>query len=330
MGIDEAASGLPPAICLMGPTASGKTALALELSQRYPVEIISVDSALIYRGMDIGTAKPTSAERAAVPHHLIDIRDPAQAYSVAEFCRDARACMAAITARGRIPLLVGGTMLYFRGLRDGLAALPPSDLRVREQILAEAAAVGWPALHRELAAVDPAAAARLHPNHSQRIQRALEVFRITGEPLSALQARGRETVVSHRLVELALAPADRGVLHGRIGHRFRAMLAQGLLDEVRQLRARSDLHPDLPALRSVGYRQAWAHLAGEYDEATLIERGIIATRQLAKRQLTWLRQWPDGLHWLLTDAGQRAVDSGTDGAPIVELAAQALDAALIR
>ncbi|MDX9874627.1 MAG: tRNA (adenosine(37)-N6)-dimethylallyltransferase MiaA [Spongiibacteraceae bacterium] len=324
-------SSKPPAIALMGPTASGKTALALALCEIYPCEIISVDSALVYRGMDIGTAKPTPAERAAVPHHLIDIRDPAESYSAAEFRRDALALMTEITARGRIPLLAGGTMLYFKALRDGLADLPPSDPAVRTAILEEAAVRGWPAMHEQLAAVDPVTAARLHPNHSQRIQRALEVYRLSGRPLSELHAEGvAGAELSHRLVELAVAPGDRAVLHQRIAERFEAMLRAGFVEEVRTLRQRSDLHADLPAMRAVGYRQVWSWLSGDIDEATMVTRGIEATRQLAKRQLTWLRQWRTPVQWLLTDARQQVVEpAAARGLPLVAAARQYLDNALM-
>jgi tRNA dimethylallyltransferase len=280
----------------------------------------------LYRGMDIGTAKPTAAERAQVPHHLIDIRDPAAAYSAAEFRSDALRLLNEISARGRTPLLVGGTMLYFKVLRDGMAALPIADAGIRTQIAAEALQSGWPALHAELARVDPAAAARIHPNHSQRIQRALEVYRLSGTAISALQQANGPGVASHRLFQFALAPADRAVLHERIKERFQQMLDQGLLDEVEKLYRRGDLHPELPSIRAVGYRQAWAYLAGEIDLPELLEQGIAATRQLAKRQLTWLRGWPE-LHWLSTDRNQcveplpeMLLPENIDpGAPIIQL-----------
>jgi tRNA dimethylallyltransferase len=296
------ATASPPAwIGLAGPTASGKTTLALALARRWPVEIVSVDSALVYRGMDVGTAKPDAAERAAVPHHLLDLVDPEESYSAARFVADARRLVAQIRGRGRWPLLVGGTMMYFKALVDGLDALPPADPAIRAVLDAEAAARGWPALHEELARVDPVTAARLAPNDSQRIQRALEVFRIGGVPLSALHRRGAAgddaaatapPSAPHALV--ALEPADRAWLHRRIAQRFDAMLAGGLLEEVRALRLRPGLHADLPAIRCVGYRQAWEALdAGDPpDLAALRERGIAATRQLAKRQLTWLRSMP--------------------------------------
>lgn len=288
------ASRHPPAIFLMGPTASGKTALAVSLVERFPLEIISVDSALVYRGMDIGTAKPDAATLARAPHHLLDIRDPTEAYSAAAFCDDARRLMADIVARGRVPLLVGGTMLYFRALLQGLDDLPRADAAVRKALEAEAAARGWPALHAELAQVDPATAARLAPNDSQRIGRALEIFRLTGAPMSALLDRA-QSVLPYRVLQLALIPPDRAVLHQRIAARFDTMLAEGLIGEVETLRRTHALTPDLPAMRAVGYRQAWAYLDGEIDLRELREQGIAATRQLAKRQLTWLRSWPDAV-----------------------------------
>ncbi len=285
---------LPPAIFLMGPTASGKTALAVSLVERFPLEIISVDSALVYRGMDIGSAKPDAATLARAPHHLLDIRDPTEAYSAAAFCDDARRLMANIVARGRVPLLVGGTMLYFRALLQGLDDLPRADAALRQQLEAEAAASGWPALHAELAAVDPATAARLAPNDSQRIGRALEIFRLTGMPMSALLDRA-QSELPYRVLQLALTPSDRAVLHQRIAARFDAMLAEGLIGEVQTLRRTYALKPELPAMRAVGYRQAWAYLDGDIDLKALREQGIAATRQLAKRQLTWLRSWPDAV-----------------------------------
>jgi tRNA dimethylallyltransferase len=275
----------------MGPTASGKSRLALEIAARLPAEIVSVDSAQVYRGMDIGTAKPGPDERRAVPHHLIDVVDPTGAYSAARFRADALPLIGAIAARGRLPLLVGGTMLYFKALRDGLSALPAADGDVRAAIDAEARDRGWPALHAELARVDPATAARLEPGDAQRIQRALEVYRVTGEPMSTrLGARGPAPPV--RLLSLELVPGDRGALHRRIEARFDAMLAAGLVDELAALRSRYALHPGLPSMRCVGYRQAWQFLEGECGRADLRDRGIFATRQLAKRQLTWLRAWP--------------------------------------
>jgi tRNA dimethylallyltransferase len=285
---------LPPAVFLMGPTASGKTALAVHLARHMPFELVSVDSALIYRGMDIGTAKPDAATLACAPHALLDIRDPHEAYSAAAFREDALACMADISARGRVPLLVGGTMLYFRALLHGLDELPRADAAVRADIESAARAQGWPLLHEELARHDPVTAARLAPNDAQRIGRALEIFRLSGQPMSAQLARRTETL-PYRVLQLALIPGDRAVLHQRIAQRFDAMLADGLLAELRDLRARYPLTPDLPAMRAVGYRQAWAHLDGVIDATTLREQGIAATRQLAKRQLTWLRSWPDAV-----------------------------------
>ena len=303
-----------PVLCLAGPTAAGKTAAALAIARQMPVEIISVDSALVYRGMDIGTAKPTAAERAAVPHHLIDIRDPLEPYSAAAFVADARRLIAEITERGARPLLVGGTMLYFKALFDGLDAMPPAQPAVRAAIEREAAEHGWPALHAELARVDPVTAARLPPGDSQRIQRALEVFRVSGKPISTFHAtepiaNNDQPAWTFRLV--SLEPTDRSWLHARIAERFDAMLTAGLLDEVRGLRARGDLNADLPAMRCVGYRQAWefldahpargldAHPSRGLDDgfalAELRERGIAATRQLAKRQITWLRSMPQRL-----------------------------------
>jgi tRNA dimethylallyltransferase len=278
----------------MGPTASGKTALAVSLVERFPLEIISVDSALVYRGMDIGTAKPDAATLARAPHHLLNIRDPEATYSAAAFRDDALRLMADITARGRVPLLVGGTMLYFRALLMGLDDLPRADVAVRKQLETEAAARGWPALHAELAQVDPATAARLAPNDSQRIGRALEIFRLTGTPMSVLLDRA-QTELPYRVLQLALIPSDRAVLHQRIAARFDAMLAEGLLDELEILRRNPALTPDLPAMRAVGYRQAWAFLDGDIDLMALREQGIAATRQLAKRQLTWLRSWPEAV-----------------------------------
>ena len=283
---------LPPAVLLMGPTASGKTPLALALARVLPVEIVSVDSAQVYRGMDVGTAKPLASEREGVPHHLVDIIDPTEAYSAARFRADALKLMREITARARIPVLAGGTMLYFKALREGLSELPGGDEGIRAQIDAEAAARGWQALHAELARVDPQTAARLKPNDAQRIQRALEVFRLSGEPMSQLLGRGKGSALPFRLIELALVPSDRAVLHRRIEARFDAMLERGLVEEVRTLRKRYALQPNLPSMRCVGYRQAWQFLEGEIDRDELRNRGIFATRQLAKRQLTWLRATP--------------------------------------
>jgi len=282
----------PPAILLMGPTASGKSAVALGVAARLPVEIVSVDSAQVFRGMDIGTAKPSAADRAAVPHHLIDIIEPTQAYSAAQFRADALRLMHEIAARGRIPLLVGGTMLYFKALREGLSALPQADAAVRSAIDTEARERGWPALHAELARVDPATASRLKPADSQRIQRALEVHRITGRPMSELLARREAEPLPYRLLQIALLPSDRAALHVRIEARFEAMLKKGLVEELRSLQKRYALRPGLPSMRCVGYRQAWQFLEGEITEAELRNQGIYATRQLAKRQLTWLRATP--------------------------------------
>jgi len=276
---------------LAGPTASGKTALALALARRWPVEIVSVDSALVYRGMDIGTAKPSAAEQAVAPHHLLDLIGPGQSYSAAQFVADARRLIAEIGARGRWPLLVGGTMMYFKALVDGIDEMPPADAAIRAAIDAEAATAGWPAMHAQLALVDPITAARLAPNDSQRIQRALEVFRAGGTPLSTLHRRAHRDAPVHDGALLALEPASRAWLHARIAQRFDAMLAGGFLDEVRGLRANPALNLDLPSMRCVGYRQAWEALdAGDPPNlADIRERGIAATRQLAKRQITWLR-----------------------------------------
>lgn len=287
----------PPALALMGPTASGKTRLAIELALALEGEIISVDSALVYQGMDIGTAKPNDEERQGVPHHLIDILDPAEAYSTGRFREEALALMADITARGKLPILAGGTMLYFNALFQGLSALPSVDPEIRRQIDAEAAARGWPVLHEELARIDPTAAARIHPNDPQRIQRALEVYRLTGTPLSVLRNQTRPPPLPFKLVKLILTPAERETLHERIRRRFLEMLERGLIEEVRALYERSDLHADLPAIRAVGYRQVWAYLEGEFDRDTLIERAITATRQFAKRQFTWLRREKTARHY---------------------------------
>lgn len=289
----------PLAIFLMGPTASGKSALAMELVQRLPCDIISVDSALVYRGMDIGTAKPTAAELALAPHRLIDLLDPTQAYSAADFCRDALREMAAITAAGRIPLLVGGTMLYYKALLEGLSPLPEADPLIRAQIEAEAQALGWAELHQQLLQIDPVAGARIHPNDPQRLSRALEVFRITGKSMTELtQQSGSE--LPYRTLQYAIAPTDRALLRQRIAERFDAMLAQGFEAEVRQLFERGDLSPDLPSIRCVGYRQMWDYLAEVIDYEEMRYRGTVATNQLAKRQLTWLRGWSHPLTWLET------------------------------
>ena len=281
----------------MGPTASGKTAAALTIAKEIPVEIISVDSALVYRGMDIGTAKPSAEELASAPHHLIDIIDPLDAYSVAQFREDAIRLVAEIQARGRLPLLVGGTMMYFKGLNDGLDDLPTADADVRARLDAEAARIGWPGMHAKLRDVDPVTADRLAPNDAQRINRALEIHELSGKPMSALLARREKQELPFDLVPFALEPSDRAVLHERIALRFDQMLGKrddtGIVAEVAGLRARGDLHPNLPSMRCVGYRQAWEYLDGTIDRAQLRETGIIATRQLAKRQLTWLRSMPE-------------------------------------
>jgi len=285
------APALPPAVCLMGPTACGKTDLAVHLVERLPCEIVSVDSALVYRGMDIGTAKPDAATLKRAPHHLLDIVEPTESYSAARFRQDALRLMAEITARGRIPLLVGGTMLYFKTLKEGLDALPEADPELRAEIEARATQLGWPALHAELARLDPDTAARLKPNDAQRIERALEVCTLSGQPMSALFAGQKTEPPPYRLIEIALIPSDRAALHARINARFAAMIEAGLVDELRYLRERYALTADLPAMRCVGYRQAWQFLEDEIDAAGLYETGAAATRQLAKRQLTWLRSW---------------------------------------
>lgn len=289
----------PPVLCLMGPTAAGKTALAVDLVQRLPFAIVSVDSALVYREMDIGTAKPDLATRRLAPHRLVDILDPAEAYSAGRFRVDALREIAAIQATGHVPLLVGGTMLYFRALERGLAKLPSADPTFRARLAAELAEQGTPALHARLARLDPAAAARIHPHDPQRIQRALEVYELTGRPLTELCAQSRNESLPFRAIKLIVAPADREVLHERIERRFKMMLEQGFVAEVERLRARGDLDPNLPSMRAVGYRQVWAYLDGALDHAAMVERGIVATRQFAKRQLTWLRAesqavWLDG------------------------------------
>ena len=277
------------AVFLLGPTASGKTAVALRLARVFPIEVVSVDSAQVYRGMDVGTAKPGAAERAAVPHHLLDILDPTEAYSAGRFRDDALRLVREIHARGRLPVLAGGTMLYFSALTRGLADLPRADAALRERIAARAAAAGWPALHAELARVDPAIAARIGPTDPQRIQRALEVHALTGTRLSELQSRRADAALGFEALAIALEPADRAALHERIAARFRAMLEAGLVAELEGLKRRYRLHAELPSMRAVGYRQAWQVLEGEAPAETLEARGIAATRQLAKRQLTWLR-----------------------------------------
>jgi tRNA dimethylallyltransferase len=297
---------LPRYLAIAGPTASGKTGAALAIAGRWPVEIISVDSALVYQGMHIGTAKPTTQELATVPHHLINIRDPQHAYSAAEFAQDAQRLMADITARGKLPLLVGGTMLYFKALRDGLDDMPHADPAIRAELQLHAERYGWPALHAELAQVDPVTAARLNPADSQRISRAMEVYRATGQPLSSFhtikkiannafetRAGGQNGLNDPNNLLISLEPLDRAWLHQRIAQRFDDMLAQGFLEEVKALRERGDLHLDLPSMRCVGYRQAWEALDGLWPLSELRERSIAATRQLAKRQITWLRSMPE-------------------------------------
>lgn len=295
---------MKPLVCLMGPTASGKTPLAIELVQRFPMDIISVDSAMVYRGMDIGTAKPDADTLKRAPHRLIDILDPSEAYSAGRFREDALHEIAAIHAAGRIPLLVGGTMLYFRALLQGIAGMPTADPSLRANLEARASVEGWEALHAELAHVDPAAAARIHPNDSQRIQRALEVYLLSGKTITAWQAQDTTALDDMHVVSLALAPTERAVLHARIAERFDLMLVEGFMDEVRGLMARGDLSPTLPSIRSVGYRQAWSYLSGELSLPEMREQAIAATRQLAKRQLTWLRTWP-GLEWLASEDDHR-------------------------
>lgn len=290
----------------MGPTASGKTDLAIQLAQTMGCELVSVDSALVYRGLDIGSAKPE------YPHHLVDIRDPAEPYSAADFAADATRLAAEITARGKIPLLVGGTMLYFRAFLEGMAAMPPANPALREEIEAEAEEHGWPHIHAQLARVDPEAAARIHPNHSQRLARALEVYRASGKTLSAWhaeQATGPGSVLERYDVrQLAICPVDRALLHRRIALRFEQMMEAGFLQEVEALHRRGDLRPELPAIRAVGYRQLWQYLDGECSLEEAVERAIAATRQLAKRQLTWLRKWPD-LAWIYTDSEGNLAES---------------------
>lgn len=290
-----------PVICIMGPTASGKTALAMALKQQLGnAELISVDSALVYRGMDIGTAKPTAAELALAPHFLLDIRDPGQSYSAADFRTDALVLISEIQQRGNIPILVGGTMLYFKALLQGISELPAADEQIRAQLEAEAKQHGWAALHQQLAAVDPVAASRIHPNDPQRINRALEVYRLTGQSLTDLTAKQPEPF-PYKVHQFAIAPTDRAELHQRIEQRFLQMLEQGLQQEVQRLFDRGDLHENLPAIRCVGYRQMWDYLQGNTDYALMVNQGVAATRQLAKRQLTWLRSWPN-LYWLKSEA----------------------------
>jgi tRNA dimethylallyltransferase len=330
-----AAKALPPAIFIMGPTASGKTDLALQLCRRLPCDIISVDSAMIYRGMNIGTAKPCAAELAQAPHRLIDICDPADTYSAADFRRDALAEMAKITAAGRIPLLVGGTMMYFKALLHGMSDLPSASPHVREQLVQQAKLQGWEDLHRELAAADPVAARLIHPNNRQRLIRALEVHRLTGLPISSLWQAPPAVIgnpadtnaaadedytyvtrwqadagssLPYTVAQLALAPQQRQILHDRIYQRFLTMLDAGFLNEVEGLMARGDLDPSMPSMRCVGYRQAWEYLSGQCDQGAFVDKGVAATRQLAKRQLTWLRKWPDAV-WLDSNSNDILADA---------------------
>jgi tRNA dimethylallyltransferase len=292
-------SKLPPVICLMGPTASGKTALAMALQEALPCDIVSVDSALIYRDMNIGTAKPTADELAKFPHRLINLRDASESYSAADFCHDALAEISEIRRRNRIPLLVGGTMMYFKSLIEGMSPLPTANAEIRKAIESEAAEKGWQTLHEKLAKVDPVSAKRIHQNDPQRLTRALEVYRITGNTLTQLtEIKGDK--LTGNILQLAITPQERSTLHERISLRYQQMIDMGFEAEVIKLRARGDLHQDLPSIRCVGYRQMWQYLDGEFDHDEMIFRGVCATRQLAKRQLTWLRNWPD-LHWLTTD-----------------------------
>lgn len=302
-----------PIICLAGPTAAGKSASTLALAAHWPVEIINVDSATIYRGMDIGTAKPSPEEQARVPQHLLDICDPTQSYSAAGFCNDATTLIEQIRSRGRIPLLCGGTMMYYKALREGLNDLPGADPALRAELEADAVKLGWPALHARLATIDPATAARLAPNDSQRIQRALEIWHLSGQPMSALLQHGRPGApqADHQYITISLEPSDRLALHQRIAQRFQQMLEQGLVDEVRHLYERGDLHPGLPSVRCVGYRQIWDYLDGKVSKMLAVEQAIAATRQLAKRQLTWLRAQPDRIivDCLAPDAASQVLDA---------------------
>ena len=312
-----------PLLCVMGPTAAGKTAFAIELAESLGGELISVDSALVYRGLAIGAAQPD------YPHHLIDIRDPSEPYSAAEFARDAAEAIADIRARGRLPILVGGTLLYFRALLQGFDAIPATRPEVRADIEEEAARSGWPALHAKLAEVDPVLAARLHPNHSQRIGRGLEVWRMTGRPLSSWQEGNLSPAVDGEAIPLVVAPRSREELHGRIARRFDDMLSEGFLEEVEALYRRGDLTPDLPAIRAVGYRQMWRYVAGETNLETAREAGIAATRQLAKRQLTGLRRWPDAL-WLLTGPDLQLSEVKTASEGRLLALARTIDTTLIK
>jgi tRNA dimethylallyltransferase len=294
-------SNYPPAIFLMGPTASGKTALAVQLAHTVNAEIISVDSALVYQGMDIGTAKPSMKERDGIPHHLIDILDPAESFSTGRFKTVALEIMADITGRGKIPLLAGGTMLYFNVLFHGLASLPEANPAIRKKLDLELTQLGKAALHQRLAQIDPQSAARIHPNDPQRIQRALEVFEISGKPISSFFLQAKQDQIPYRKIKLIIAPEDRKILHAKIAQRFHKMLQQGLVDEVKGLFLRKDLNETMPAIRAVGYRQVWSYLQGEYDFATMTEKGIVATRQLAKRQFTWLRREEDAMKFVSDD-----------------------------
>jgi len=294
-------NSLPPAIFLMGPTASGKTALSVELAKRFNAEIISVDSALVFKGMDIGTAKPSLEERSGIPHHLIDILDPSESYSTGEFRKQALALMADITARGKIPLLAGGTMLYFNALYHGLAELPNADEALRKELDAEAQLIGKQAMHDQLKLVDPVAAARIHPNDPQRVQRALEVYRLSGKSMTELHAEANAKPIPYRQIKLVIAPQSRAILHEKIVLRFQQMLDNGLIEEVRTLYQRGDLNTNMPAIRAVGYRQVWNYLEGNINLDELREQGIAATRQLAKRQFTWLRRETEA-QWFYTEA----------------------------
>lgn len=298
---------MEPIICLAGPTAAGKTAAVMELAANLPIEIISVDSANIYRKMDIGTAKPSAEERALVPHHLIDILDPAESYSASDFCSDALRLIEEIKGRERIPILAGGTMMYFKALREGLNDLPSRDSQIREKLDKEAQEVGWPEMHDRLKSLDPVTAERLAPNDSQRIQRALEVITITGKPLSELLAKQQDSPQRYDFKTISLEPSDRSWLHERIALRFHQMMEEGFLNEVKGLHSRDDLHVNLPSIRCVGYRQLWEHLEGAYDLDTAVEKGIVATRQLAKRQITWLRALPEraSIDSMSNDAAQQ-------------------------
>jgi len=295
------ASKLPKAVFLMGPTAAGKTALAMDLYDKLPCELISVDSALIYKGMDVGTAKPTATELAKYPHHLVDIIDPSESYSAAQFREDVLSLMQDIVARGKMPVLVGGTMMYFNALTKGMAKLPQADESIRADISQTAERDGWPAVHKLLQEVDPESAARLAPNDSQRLQRALEVYRISGKTLTTHWQEQQQQKLPFDVLNLAIMPKERKTLHQRIEQRFNIMLEQGFIEEVQALYDRGDLNLELPSMRCVGYRQAWMYINGDIDHKTMTEKGVVATRQLAKRQITWLRSWQD-LHWFDLEA----------------------------